>query len=747
MNSGNGGDLITVMEFSQQQEFVSSAEDMEGRKAQADGIGDVEMKDANVGQEVSPTVEELVAKARAPVKKEFLVTAGVRVLSSHGGVTAGPERGAPPLSKRQMKKSRNQAKKSAKSICAMVAKTMDPSKCPYGDKCLFNHNVEVYLEQKPPDLPGNCPSLEIGEPCSYSITCRFAGTHKNFSEVEKKPPNVPTNERNILRKDLQKLLWKNKGQYPRADAQLRAMGLMGKAFKLNSAQDEEMKGLADEGITRPITVDAEANGDSESHTKDSSSTLEVNGDEALLPTSVTSSHPSKRPKTSTNGTAAEATGDSKSCLLSEGECKTGSVMVVDLATNASGVATAEFEPELEPEGLVPDQLLQDKETVKPSANKDSWRRSYFEAKLSPREKKLIDFRDKLYLAPLTTVGNLPFRRVCKNLGADITCGEMAMCRNLLQGAASEWALLRRHSSEDIFGVQICGGFPDHVARTAELIERECEVDFIDVNIGCPIDLVVNSGAGSCLLTKPQRLEQIVRATAGVMESPLTLKLRMGYYEGRNCAHSFIPDLYDWGVSAVTVHGRTRQQRYSKVANWDYINECASAAPEKLQVIGNGDIMAYTDWDEHLRMSGSKLTTCMIARGALMKPWLFTEIKEGRHWDISSGERLDILRQYVNAGLTHWGSDDKGVEVTRKFLLEWLSYMHRYIPVGLLEVVPQRLNWRPPSYFGRNDLESLMASESALDWIRISEMLLGPVPPHFVFQPKHKSNAYDRAENG
>ncbi|KAK4401441.1 tRNA-dihydrouridine(47) synthase [NAD(P)(+)]-like [Sesamum angolense] len=89
----------------------------------------------------------------------------------------------------------------------------------------------------------------------------------------------------------------------------------------------------------------------------------------------------------------------------------------------------------------------------------------------------------------------------------------------------------------------------------------------------------------------------------------------------------------------------------------------------------------------------------------------------------------------------------GVETTRHFLLEWLSYTCRYVPVGLLDVIPQRINWRPPSYFGRDDLETLMASDSAADWIRISEMLLGKVPSGFTFAPKHKSNAYDRAENG
>ncbi|KAL0422864.1 UNVERIFIED_CONTAM: tRNA-dihydrouridine(47) synthase [NAD(P)(+)]-like [Sesamum latifolium] len=319
-------------------------------------------------------------------------------------------------------------------------------------------------------------------------------------------------------------------------------------------------------------------------------------------------------------------------------------------------------------------------------------------KLHPREKKLIDFREKLYLAPLTTVGNLPFRQVCKVLGADVTCGEMAMCTNLLQGQASEWALLRRHSSEDLFGVQICGAYPDTVARTVELIEQNCTVDFIDINMGCPIDIVVNK------------------------------------------------DIGNWGATAVTIHGRTRQQRYSKLADWEYIYQCARAAPSSLQVLGNGDVFSYLDWNSH-KADCPELSTCMIARGALIKPWIFTEIKEQRHWDISSGERLDILKDYVRFGLQHWGSDSKGVETTRHFLLEWLSYTCRYIPVGLLDVIPQRINWRPPSYFGRDDLETLMASDSAADWIRISEMLLGKVPSGFTFAPKHKSNAYDRAENG
>lgn len=358
-------------------------------------------------------------------------------------------------------------------------------------------------------------------------------------------------------------------------------------------------------------------------------------------------------------------------------------------------------------------------------------------KLRSCEKKQVDFTDKLYLAPLTTCGNLPFRRVCKRFGADITCGEMAMCTNLLQGQQSEWALLKRHESEDIFGVQVEGCFPDTMTRCAELINNNTDVDFVDINSGCPIDLVYKKGGGCGLMTRTRKFEQIVKGMDYVLDVPLTVKIRTGVQEKSNIAHKLIPEMKNWGVSMVTLHGRSREQRYTKLADWDYITTCAKLA-SPVPLFGNGDILSYED---AMKARETGVSGIMIARGALIKPWIFTEIKENRHWDISSSERLDVLKDFTNFGLEHWGSDTRGVEKTRTFMLEWLSFMCRYIPVGLLERVPQKINERPPYYMGRNYLESLMASQNVGDWVRISEMLLGPVPKNFNFLPKHKANAY------
>ncbi|XP_042406995.1 tRNA-dihydrouridine(47) synthase [NAD(P)(+)]-like [Zingiber officinale] len=661
-----------------------------------------------------PGPEDLVARAIAPVKSQYLRAPPPRSGSLGSAVVdnANEKSSVPKVvvtkekkSRRQLKRERKQEQESAKKICPEIAKTGNIGACRYNDNCRFSHDLDAYLAEKSPDLEGICPFINVDETCPYGITCRYSNTHKQCTSLKPNSSAKRSSEVNCLNKDLQKLLWKDKVSFPKADFQLQLLGLkVGKSKHMNSEADIVKD--HQEADNKQVLCSSE-------FTQDCSPTYIEN---ECLGSDFISEDPArllKKPKSKydegnfesdiSHGTnlEKEKIQDGQDCSLHNGQDSVSS-----------------------------DYLCSEVESLKPHA----------------RERKLIDFRGKLYLAPLTTVGNLPFRRICKGLGADITCGEMAMCTNLLQGQASEWALLRRHLSEDTFGVQICGAYPDTVARTIELIDRECTVDFFDINMGCPIDVVVNKGAGSALIMKPMRMKSIIQAAASTVLTPLTVKVRTGYFEGRNRIDSLVSDIGKWGACVLTIHGRSRQQRYSKLADWDYIYECARKAPDDLQILGNGDIFSYTDWIKHTS-DCPPLASGMIGRAALIKPWIFTEIKEQRHWDITSGERFNILKDFVQFGLQHWGSDAKGVETTRHFLLEWLSYTCRYVPVGLLEIIPQRINWRPPSYYGRDDLETLMASDSAADWIRITEMLLGKVPEGFSFAPKHKSNAYDRAENG
>lgn len=359
-------------------------------------------------------------------------------------------------------------------------------------------------------------------------------------------------------------------------------------------------------------------------------------------------------------------------------------------------------------------------------------------KIRKSEMKKIDWKGKLYLSPLTTVGNLPYRRLCKKWGADITCSEMAVATELLKSSAQEWALIKRHESEDLFGVQLCGNNPYVMTKCTQLLEEQMVVDFVDVNLGCPIEFIYKQGSGSGLLQRTNILQSVVTCMNQVSTLPITVKTRTGIHKDNNIIHNMMPKFRDWGASLITLHGRTREQRYTKQADWDYIEKCAQlCAPVPL--FGNGDILSYEDYTESLKKSPS-VSGVMIGRGALIKPWIFQEIKEKKVFDISSSERFEILKDYVNYGLEHWGSDTRGVETTRRFLLEWLSFLHRYIPVGLLEET-QKMNQRPPIYHGRNDLETLMTSSNCSDWVKISEMLLGKTPVGFSFLPKHKANSW------
>lgn len=236
---------------------------------------------------------------------------------------------------------------------------------------------------------------------------------------------------------------------------------------------------------------------------------------------------------------------------------------------------------------------------------------------------------------------------------------------------------------------------------------------------------------------------------------VTVKIRTGWNDKDPSAHKLLPLLQQsvgTKLAAVMIHGRSRSQRYSRAADWEYILQTAKSQDPTLPiipVIGNGDIFTWEDWNSHRSMlranideDPANLGLCdcaMLARGALAKPWLPLEIKESRHYDISASERLDMLKKFCNYGLEHWGSDTQGVNTTRRFLLEWLSFLHKYAPVGVSDGI-QKMQDRPPRFVPRSDLEALLASPVPQDWVKISCMLLGPVPENFLFEPKHKSGS-------
>ena len=151
---------------------------------------------------------------------------------------------------------------------------------------------------------------------------------------------------------------------------------------------------------------------------------------------------------------------------------------------------------------------------------------------------------------------------------------------------------------------------------------------------------------------------------------------MAIHDKKPIGVNLTPQFHNLGAALGTLHGRSRQQRYTKLADWDYISQCAQTDrgipgnDDYMPLFGNGDILGPSDYYRHL--NEHKVDGCMIARGALMKPWIFEEIKSNRDWDISSGERFDMMKRFCDFGLEHWGSDTQGVNQTRRFLLEWQS---------------------------------------------------------------------------
>jgi tRNA-dihydrouridine synthase 3 len=285
------------------------------------------------------------------------------------------------------------------------------------------------------------------------------------------------------------------------------------------------------------------------------------------------------------------------------------------------------------------------------------------------------FAGKVILAPLTVGGNLPFRRLCVELGAQVTFGEMAMVRKLLSGSPSEFALLKSHPDESFFGVQLADRKEDSLAEGARIAESR-GARFIDLNCGCPIHEITRRGLGASLLRKPTKLGRLVDALKKAVSVPVTVKLRTGWSEGKENVSEVARICEESGAEAITVHARTREQRYNRAADWDLVGRVA--AERGVPVIGNGDIL--THYEARERMTRSGVGSVMLARGALIKPWLFQEVRTGQAWEPTGEERLQVFWRLVELLREHFGEDERGCRRAMRFLPWHMNFFCRYRPL-------------------------------------------------------------------
>lgn len=259
---------------------------------------------------------------------------------------------------------------------------------------------------------------------------------------------------------------------------------------------------------------------------------------------------------------------------------------------------------------------------------------------------------------MAAVSDLPFRRLCRELGVGLVTTELISINGLVLGrgkmAEKSRALLQTHPSERPRGVQLFGSDPALFAEAAKIAVEE-GADLIDINMGCPVSKVCRLGAGAALLKDPDHAARLVEAAAGAVKAPVTVKMRAGWDDAGPGGVLIAKRLYNAGASAIAVHARTRSQGYSGRADWRIIGAIKAALP--IPVIGNGDVFTPED-----ALSMKEQTNCdgvMIGRGAMSSPLLLQEagralLGEPFTWPPPLSARLAVVRRHLTLSAELYG---------------------------------------------------------------------------------------------
>lgn len=285
--------------------------------------------------------------------------------------------------------------------------------------------------------------------------------------------------------------------------------------------------------------------------------------------------------------------------------------------------------------------------------------------------KDLYLKNKLILAPMAGITDMTFRLLCKSYGASLVFTEMVSAKGLHYSNEKTRNLLSISPEERPIGVQLFGSEPEILGQIAEEISL-LDIDLIDINMGCPAPKIVNLGQGAALMKDPKRVKDIVDSVVRKTSKPVSVKIRKGWDKNNINALEIAKIIEDSGASALTIHGRTREEFYQGKADWDIIAEIKNNL--KIPVIGNGDVFSGKTAKAMLDKTGCD--GIMIGRGVQGRPWIFHEImhffETGEHLDKYNGyEKIDMALYHLKKNVELKG-DKTGVMEMRKHISWYLK---------------------------------------------------------------------------